>query len=160
RAGKLNADGSFNPLASEGGTLFHLASLSPGSQETVPPDATVVAHRKTTPIFGAGLIEAIPDAEIQANVHNSPVDGVTGRAAVLTDAVPNAIGTNHVGRFGWKAQEATVLAFSGDAYLNEMGITNRLFTTDVAPDGKQAVLLAAEPAGITPTTLQDLPSNP
>jgi len=160
RAGKMNADGSFNSLASEGGTLFHLASLSPGSQETVPPDATVVAHRKTTPIFGDGLVEAIPDAQIQANVHNSPVDGVTGRAAILNDAVTNAIGTNHVGRFGWKAQEATLLAFSGDAYLNEMGITNRLFTTDVAPDGKQAVLLAAEPAGITPTTLQDLPSNP
>src|SRR5215831_9893137 len=83
RAGKMNADGSFNSLASEGGTLFHLASLSPGSQETVPPDATVVAHRKTTPIFGDGLVEAIPDAQIQANVHNSPVDGVTGRAAIL-----------------------------------------------------------------------------
>jgi len=160
RAGKLNADGSFNPLANEDGTLFHLASLNPGSQETVPPDATVVAHRKTTPIFGAGLIEAIPDATIQANVHTTPVDGVTGRAAVLSDAVTNAVGTNHVGRFGWKAQEATLLAFAGDAYLNEMGITNRLFTTDLAPDGNQAALLAAEPAGITPTTLQDLPTNP
>src|SRR6516225_1680532 len=160
RAGKLNADGSFNPLASEDGTLFHLASLSPGSQETVPQDATIVAHRKTTPIFGAGLIEAIPDAEIKANIHTTPVDGVTGRAAVLSDAVTNAVGTNHVGRFGWKAQEATLLAFAGDAYLNEMGITNRLFTTDLAPDGNQAALLAAEPAGITPTTLQDLPTNP
>jgi CxxC motif-containing protein (DUF1111 family) len=65
-----------------------------------------------------------------------------------------------VGRFGWKAQEATVLSFAGDAYLNEMGITNRFFTTDLAPDGNQAALLAAEPAGITPTTLQDLPTNP
>ena len=65
-----------------------------------------------------------------------------------------------MGRFGWKAQESTVLAFAGDAYLNEMGITNRFFTTDLAPDGNQVALLAAEPAGITPTTLQDLPSNP
>ena len=42
----------------------------------------------------------------------------------------------------------------------EMGITNRLFTTDIAPDGNQAILIAAEPAGLTPTTLQDLPANP
>ncbi|MBV8815876.1 MAG: hypothetical protein JO271_15405 [Verrucomicrobia bacterium] len=160
RAGKLNPNGSFNPLTNEDGTLFHLASVSPGSQETVPPDATIVAHRKTTPLFGAGLIEAIPDAAIEANVHRTPVDGVTGRAAILSDAVTKAIGTNFVGRFGWKCQESTVLAFAGDAYLNEMGITNRFFTTDLAPDGNEAALVAAEPAGITPTTLQDLPTNP
>jgi CxxC motif-containing protein (DUF1111 family) len=160
RAGKLNSDGSFNPLTNEDGTLFHLASITPGSQETVPPDATIVASRKTTPLFGAGLIEAIPDATIEANVHTTPVDGVTGRAAVLSDAVTKAIGTNFVGRFGWKCQESTVLAFAGDAYLNEMGVTNRFFTTDLAPDGNEAALLAAEPAGITPTTLQDLPTNP
>jgi CxxC motif-containing protein (DUF1111 family) len=160
RAGKLNPNGTFNPLATEDGTLFHLSSITPGSQETVPQDATIVAHRKATPLFGAGLIEAIPDATIKANVHTTPVDGVTGRAAVLSDAVTTAIGTNFVGRFGWKCQESTVLAFAGDAYLNEMGITNRFFTTDLAPDGNEAALLAAEPAGITPTTLQDLPTNP
>ena len=169
RAGTLNPNGTFNPLAKhEDGSLFHLASLTPGSQESVPADATIVAHRKTSPIFGAGLIEAIPDATIKANVHTTPVDGVTGRFADLSgDAVTQKIATtnpagaqNLVGRFGWKAQESTVLAFAGDAYLNEMGITNRFFTTDPAPDGNQAALLAAEPAGITPTTLQDLPSNP
>jgi CxxC motif-containing protein (DUF1111 family) len=160
RAGKLNSNGSFNPLTNEDGTLFHLSSITPSSQETVPQDATIVAHRKATPLFGAGLIEAIPDATIEANVHTTPVDGVTGRAAVLSDAVTKAIGTNFVGRFGWKCQESTVLAFAGDAYLNEMGITNRFFTTDLAPDGNEAALLAAEPAGITPTTLQDLPTNP
>lgn len=167
RAGKLNPDGSFNPLTNEDGTLFHLSSISPSSQETVPQDATIRAHRKATPLFGLGLMEAIPDAEIEANVHRTPVDGVTGRAAVLTDAVTQQIGTtnpagsrNFVGRFGWKSQESTVLAFAGDAYLNEMGITNRFFTTDLAPDGNQAALLAAEPPGITPTTLQDTPTNP
>jgi CxxC motif-containing protein (DUF1111 family) len=167
RAGKLNPDGSFNPLANEDGTLFHVSSITPMSQETVPQDATIRAHRKATPLFGLGLMEAIPDAEIQANVHTTPVDGVTGRAAVLNDAVTTTIAAsnpagarNFVGRFGWKAQEATVLSFAGDAYLNEMGITNRFFTTDLAPDGNQAALLAAEPAGITPTTLQDTPTNP
>jgi CxxC motif-containing protein (DUF1111 family) len=172
RAGTLDANGNFNSLTNEDGTLFHLASLTPASQETVPPDATIVAHRKTNQLFGAGLIEAIPDATIEANVHKPPIDGVGGRAAVLSDPVTKAIGTNFVGRFGWKCQETTLLAFSADAYLNEMGITNRFFTTDLAPDGNQAILLAAEPLGyslttpnspttqLTPTTLQDLPSNP
>ena len=47
----------------------------------------VVAHRKTTPLFGDGLIEAIPDATIETNVHNRAVDGVGGRAAILSDPV-------------------------------------------------------------------------
>jgi CxxC motif-containing protein (DUF1111 family) len=164
--------------------LLHQASLNPSVQDVVPNDSVVVAHRKTTPLFGAGLIEAIPDATIEANVHNPAVDGVTGRAAILSDPITVAIAasgvgpSNFVGRFGWKCQEATLLAFSGDAYLNEMGITNRYFTTDVAPyafgnqPASQAALVAAEPLGyslatpetpttqLTPTTLQDLPTNP
>jgi CxxC motif-containing protein (DUF1111 family) len=40
-----------------------------------------------------------------------------------------------VGRFGWKAQQADLLSFSGDAYLNEMGVTNRLFPIENAPNG-------------------------
>jgi CxxC motif-containing protein (DUF1111 family) len=56
------------------------------------------------------------------------VDGVTGRPAFLSDLVTTTIGTNFVGRFGWKCQQSTLVAFSGDAYLNEMGVTDRLFT--------------------------------
>jgi CxxC motif-containing protein (DUF1111 family) len=178
RAGSLNPDGSFNPLSNQDGTLFKLSSLSPASQETVPVDATVVAHRKTTPLFGSGLVEAIPDATILANVHNPAVDGVTGKAAILSDPVTTAIAqggigpSNFVGRFGWKCQESTLLAFAGDAYLNEIGATNRFFGTDAAPDGNQSLLSASEPLGyslqtptapttqLTPTTLQDLPANP
>jgi CxxC motif-containing protein (DUF1111 family) len=164
--------------------LLHQASLNPSVQDVVPNDSIVVAQRKTTPLFGAGLIEAIPDATIMANVHNPTVDGVTGRAAVLSDPVTKAIAasrvgpSNFVGRFGWKCQESTLLAFSGDAYLNEMGITNRFFTTDLAPytagnqPANQSALVAAEPLGyslatpdspttqLTPGALQDLPSNP
>lgn len=143
----------------------------------------VVAHRKTTPLFGDGLIEAIPDATIETNVHDPAVDGVGGRAAILSDPVTVAIAasgggpSNFVGRFGWKCQESTLLAFSGDAYLNEMGITNRYFTADIAPytsgnqPASEAALVGAEPFGyslatpdtptkqLTPSTLQDLPVN-
>ena len=56
-------------------------------------------------------------------------DGISGRAAIITDI---ATGRRRVGRFGWKAQQATLLAFAGDAYRNEMGITNDLFPEELA----------------------------
>src|SRR4029077_20497622 len=56
-------------------------------------------------------------------------NGIRGRAARITDI---ATGRERIGRFGWKAQHATLLAFSGDAYRNEMGITNDLFPEEVA----------------------------
>jgi CxxC motif-containing protein (DUF1111 family) len=51
-----------------------------------------------------------------------------------------ATGETRVGRFGWKNQHATLLSFSADAYLNEMGITNRFFPTENAPNGDAALL--------------------
>jgi CxxC motif-containing protein (DUF1111 family) len=150
----------FDPLASEDGTLLHQSSIVVSAQEIVPQDATIIAHRKTTPLFGLGLVEAIPDAAILANVHNPPVDGVTGRAAVLTDPITVLLGGNTVGRFGWKCQRATILAFSGDAYQNEMGVSNRLFHFDLAPNGNQAALAQAEPFPYAPTGNQDPPENP
>ncbi len=51
-----------------------------------------------------------------------------------------ATGESRVGRFGWKAQHATLLSFSGDALNNEIGITNRLFPKAAAPDGNEALL--------------------
>jgi CxxC motif-containing protein (DUF1111 family) len=56
-------------------------------------------------------------------------DGISGRAALIRDA---ETGRTRVGRFGWKAQHATLLSFGADAYRNEMGITNDLFPTEVA----------------------------
>ena len=78
------------------------------------------------PLFGAGLVEAIQDSTILALEDPLDIDGdgVSGRAALVTD---RASGDLRVGRFGWKAQVATLLEFSGDAYRNEMGITNDLF---------------------------------
>jgi len=50
---------------------------------------------------------------------------------VLYVPIVEAPGETGVGRFGWKDQRASLLSFSGDAYLNEMGITNRLFPGEV-----------------------------
>jgi len=130
-------DGDFDPLTELGGSLLQRRSISPAVREIVPPEANVVAQRQTTPLWGLGLIEAIPDAAIRALAARPVVDGVQGRVAVVTDIVS---GEQRVGRFGWKNQHATLLAFSADAFRNEMGITNRFFPDENAPNGKKELL--------------------
>jgi CxxC motif-containing protein (DUF1111 family) len=77
------------------------------------------------------LIEAIADETILAmeDPNDRDNDGISGRAARIIDLES---GRERIGRFGWKAQHATLLAFSGDAYRNEMGITNDLFPDESA----------------------------
>jgi CxxC motif-containing protein (DUF1111 family) len=130
-------NGVFDPLESLGGSLLQRRAIAQPALEIVPPEANTVARRQTTALFGLGLIEAIPDDAIIALAARPEVDGVHGRPSLVTDV---ASGEQRVGRFGWKAQQATLLAFSGDAYLNEMGITNRLFPDENAPNGKADVL--------------------
>jgi CxxC motif-containing protein (DUF1111 family) len=132
RAGKRGSNGEFIPLDPSGESLFHLFSV-PGHacQPVIPADATIIVRRVPIPVFGAGLVEAIQDETLLAleDPSDRNRDGVSGRAAMVTDL---ASGERRVGRFGWKAQHATLLAFSADAYRNEMGITNDLFPHEVA----------------------------
>ena len=131
RPSAVRAASSWRSIAS-GETLFHLFSVpSHCCQPSIPADANVFARRVPIPLFGAGLVEAIPDETLLAL--EDPVDrnrdGVSGRAAIVVDV---ATGERRVGRFGWKAQHATLLAFGADAYRNEMGITNDLFPQELA----------------------------
>jgi CxxC motif-containing protein (DUF1111 family) len=130
-------NGVFDPLASLGGSLQQEMEINAVLHEVVPPEANVVAQRNSTPLFGLGLIEAIPDREILRHVRHSPLDGVLGKISKVADV---ATGRTLIGRFGWKAQQATLLSFAGDAYLNEMGITNRLFPVENAPNGNVQLL--------------------
>lgn len=132
-----NDKGVFDALAQEGGSLLQNRAIDPAALEHIPADATIVALRQATPLFGAGLIEAISDKDIQDLAKRKKADGILGRAALVQDVTT---GEMRVGRFGWKAQHATLLAFAADAYLNEMGITNRFFPTENAPNGDQALL--------------------
>jgi CxxC motif-containing protein (DUF1111 family) len=127
RAGYRDADGSFRGLNDAGDTLMHLFSIpTHGCQPIIPDDVTVIARRAPIPLFGAGLVEAIPDDTLRdlEDPLDRNRDGISGRAALIVDV---GTGERRVGRFGWKAQHATLLAFGADAYLNEMGITNDLF---------------------------------
>lgn len=127
RAGYRDADGGFRGLNDAGDTLVHLFSVpTHGCQPSIPDDVTVIARRAPIPLFGAGLVEAIADDTLLAleDPLDRDRDGVSGRTAIVTDV---ATGDRRAGRFGWKAQHATLLAFGADAYRNEMGITNDLF---------------------------------
>ena len=134
RAGVRDTDGAYRDFDAERGSLFQLFSIpTHGCQSVIPAEANVIARRAPIPLFGAGLVEAIPDAAILAlaDPHDADGDGVSGRAAQVRD---RATGALRVGRFGWKAQIATLLTFSGDAYRNEMGITNDLFPLELTFD--------------------------
>lgn len=130
RGGYRDENGKFAAL--DGGTLYHLFSIPPHRcQVQIPPEANVIARRTAIPLFGAGLVEAISDETILAleDPDDRDGDGIRGRAARITDVVTRR---ERIGRFGWKAQQATLLAFAADAYRNEMGITNDLFPDEVA----------------------------
>ncbi len=125
RGGFRDESGRFHVVG--GTTLFQMFSLPDHRcQAVIPPEANVVARRAPIPLFGAGLVEAVPDETLLAleDPFDRDRDGISGRAAVIVD---QATGQRRVGRFGWKAQIATLLTFSGDAYTNEMGITNDVF---------------------------------
>ena len=139
RFGYDDGKGGFDPLTALGGSLLQSGAIDPAAVESVPAAANVTAQRVTPSALGAGLIEAIPDADIVANETNPPSANVSGRVHWV-QPLEDPTGPLRAGRMGWKAQVATVLTFSGDAALNEMGLTNRLVPTENAPNGNLALL--------------------
>ncbi len=135
--------GGFDPLDSLGGSLLQFNGLNEMCFEVIPPEANITANRLTPSIFGGGLVETISDADLLTNANTPPSGSVSG-IAHMVQPLEDPFGPQRVGRFGWKAQVATLLTFSGDAALNEMGITNRLVTTENAPNGDLAALAACD----------------
>ncbi len=129
----------YTDLAEFGGPVLQARSLRefdtscPINGEVVPSQANFVSLRITTPLFGAGLIEAIPAETILSRTKQADADGVLGVANVQINP---ETGKREVGRFGWKAQHSSLHRFSGDAYLNEMGITSSLFPDENLPQGR------------------------
>jgi len=156
-----NRDGS-----ADGGVhaLFTISGRTDaaGCSLAQPDFATEVANRNVifripTPVFGAGLIEMISDSAIVANqtatasLRNS--FGIRGRANFQVSGRTVTGQMNHNGndgtiaRFGWKAQNKSLLIFSGEAYNVEMGITNDLFQTE--RDDTAACQFASHPNSVT-----------
>jgi CxxC motif-containing protein (DUF1111 family) len=101
-------------------------------QERVPDTETIRTRRASLNLLGDGFVEAVADQTLidLAREQRRATEGqIHGQA--LRVPIVEAPGQTRIGRFGWKDQHASLLSFSGDAYLNEMGITNRLFPDEV-----------------------------
>ncbi len=102
-----------------------LATCDPSST-AFAGGANCVVGRAATPTFGLGLVEAVSNQTLIALAASEPA-AIAGTARQI-----NELGANRVARFGWKDDHATLRAFAGDAYLNEMGITNPDNPTEVS----------------------------
>jgi CxxC motif-containing protein (DUF1111 family) len=123
----------------QGGTLRQLFSngtYQSGTQtcniplDTQPPSANVTAGRRTTPLFGLGLVDALPDGVFRAIAAAQPAS-IRGLVQMASVTLPDerdptqSIGSQRVGRFGLKGIVPSLTVFSADAYDNEMGITTQ-----------------------------------
>jgi len=101
-------------------------------QERVPETENIRTFRLSLSLLGDGFVEAVADQtliDVAAQQCKSSHRKICGQ--VLEVPIVEAPGQMSVGRFGWKDQHASLLSFAGDAYLNEMGITNRLQPDEV-----------------------------
>ena len=104
-----------------GGQLVHARGTDSDIVEHISTAETVKAFRVVTSTLGDGFVECIANGTLQNNVAAQPL---AQRGTLTNVPVTEANNTLRVGRFGWKAQHASLVSFAGDAYLNEMGITN------------------------------------
>ncbi len=148
RVGHLGPDHRFRnpdiPIAHgketiSGRSLVNDRAICPSSafpdtdiQERVPVSETIRTTRVSVNLLGDGFVEAVADKTL-TDLAREQCRSTRGRICGQALLVPivEATGKTGIGRFGWKDQQASLLSFSGDAYLNEMGITNRLFPDEV-----------------------------
>ena len=121
-----------------GRSLINAQAICSDAEENSPDNQSQRALRQSLTALGDGFIESIADSTIIKNGQDvctssgGTICGEVVNVPVLectATSCPN--GNLAVGRFGWKAQHASLLSFSSDAYLNEMGITNRFNKTEV-----------------------------
>jgi CxxC motif-containing protein (DUF1111 family) len=101
-------------------------------QERVPMTETVRTTRMSLSLLGDGFVEAVADQTL-IDLANQQCTSTKGKICGQVIYVPivESLGETGVGRFGWKNQHASLLSFSADAYLNEMGITSTLLPDEV-----------------------------
>jgi CxxC motif-containing protein (DUF1111 family) len=141
RVGHQDTTGKFvNPtiLINEGTTtvsgrsIVNDRAICEQAQEHVPDTETVQARRAVPNTLGDGFVEAVQDKTLMAiSAYQAAQTGGMIQGEFIDIPVLESPGTTQIGKFGWKDQQPTVLSFVGDAYLNEMGVTNRLRPTDV-----------------------------
>jgi CxxC motif-containing protein (DUF1111 family) len=141
RVGHNDANGNFvNPtiLINDGNdtitgrSIVDDRAIGPQAQETIPATENIRTLRAALNTLGDGFVEAIDDNTLIAIAAEQPaLSGGRVHGEVVEAPIFEAPGQTRVGRFGWKDQHSSLLSFIADAYLNEMGITNRLRPTEV-----------------------------
>jgi CxxC motif-containing protein (DUF1111 family) len=124
RAGRFDGFSFTNP---PGGSLINDRAINAKIQERVGGADNVLTFRASLNTLGDGFVEAISNTTIQ-NIAAAQPAGQRGQ--IINVPVLEAPGQTRIGRFGWKNQHASLLSFSADAYLNEMGITSPLQPTE------------------------------
>jgi len=130
RVGRL-LDGVFTDRP--GGSLINDRATDTLVQERAEDADVVRSFRTTLNTLGDGFVEAIPDETFTA-IRKAQPPALRGRI-IMVPVLEADTATMRVGRFGWKNQHASLVSFSGDAYLNEQGVTNRLFGTENTSNG-------------------------
>jgi CxxC motif-containing protein (DUF1111 family) len=140
RVGHLDDNGNFvNPTVTindgmntvGGRSLINDRAICAQAQEHVPAAENIRTLRAVLNTLGDGFVEAIDDNTLIAIAQVQPAQGnglIQGE--VIEVPVLEAPGQTRVARFGWKNQHSSLLSFVADAYLNEMGVTNRLKPVD------------------------------
>jgi len=108
---------------------------------------TLVSPRVAPQMIGLGLLEAVPESTILtlADPDDDDQDGISGRPNWLTNTVT---GTRSIGRFGWKANQPSLLEQTAGAFLGDMGITSSLHPTEDCTSEQK--MCAGAPTGGVP----------
>jgi CxxC motif-containing protein (DUF1111 family) len=138
RAGHLDGTGTFIPATAfvnfgadpiPRRSLINEKFTCPKAQETLTAEDNIQARRISLSLLGDGYVEAISDTTLQ-NIRLSQPEEMRGELVEFTSDTGKTFPSGGfgfvIGRFGWKDQHVSLVDFSADAYLNEMGITNRL----------------------------------
>jgi CxxC motif-containing protein (DUF1111 family) len=137
RAGTTDGFSFFTPHP--GGSLIFSRAIDPSIQVRLVANDNVAAFRTSLNIAGDGFVEALADSAFTSNQSYQAQFGLQG--SILTVPVAESPGTNRIGRFGWKNQQASLLSFAADAYLNEMGITSPLQPNENTSNGTDVTYL-------------------
>lgn len=129
RAGHFNGT---NFVDHPGGSLINDRAINAAIQERVLGGNEVRSFRTSLNVLGDGFVEAIDSNTLLAISNGQPA---SMRGQFIQVPLLEAPGNNRGGRFGWKNQHASLVSFSADAYLNEMGITSPLQPTENTSNG-------------------------
>lgn len=130
RAGHLT-NGQF--FESQGGSLIQSRATNADVTEMVSAADNIRAFRISPNTLGDGFVEAISNTTL-LNIRDAQPLGMRGVAVVVP--VLEANSAARIGRFGWKAQHASLESFAADAYLNEMGVTSPLLPDENTANGR------------------------